>query len=207
MSKYLIHKNLILKIILSIIVVYSAFIFATKTHQFFILRHQIERKNRPAVIPLLGFMKTYQEDDDIGWTLYIYDLTWYYPHEGSLADQFKPEPLTTVTVGLSKRRSNDIRAHVFLYGRGNLYGYCDTSSPLPIALYWNINLHNQWSFEGSDAMAIVAFENENQWNQLSKAPPGTLFLPSWLKGDHWTDVHNKLILQAKPKKIVYLKTH
>lgn len=175
------------------------------------LSNQIQRQDRAAVIPLLGFIKTYDEKTtdststmkDTGWMLFIYDLP---PYDDSrskdLQTHLKNEPLTAVKVGRSQTKQNDILGDTRYWMRYYLRGFCDNPPTLPIILYKNHMIHpNLW--EDLDAITIVV-ETEKQLDLLSDAQPGTLFLPSWLNEEHWANVRDKLILQAKPKEIVYL---
>ena len=169
------------------------------------LANQIERRDRPAVIPLLGFMKTYVENTpnmrDNGWMLFPYELPWHDDPESGLQAQLKLKPLTAIKVGESKTRKNDIRANLGYYWRVHLGGICDAPPTLPIILYENHQMHSLWT--DLDAITIVV-ETKKQLDLLADAKPGTLFMPSWLNGGHWASVRDKLILQAKPKEIVYL---
>ena len=178
------------------------------------VQKQIQRRSRPAEIPLLGFMKTYHEDcvgnkgrcsnKETGWQIFLYDLPWDEDKERGLHAQLKRRSITAFNLGRSKTKKIDIRSHVCLYWRTNIRGLCDNPPTLPILLYWNSKLQSRYG--GDDEMAI-AVGTEKQMDLLAKARPGTLFLPTWLNGEHWMDVRDKLILQAKPKEIAYLEVY
>jgi hypothetical protein len=154
-------------------------------------------------------MKTYHEKitngastiDDTGWMLFPYDIPWHNDPDSGLQAQLKRKPLTAVKVGESKAQKNDIRASISYYWRLNLRGICDNPPVLPIILYEHHQLHRLW--EDTDAITIVV-ETQKQLDFLADAKPDTLFMPSWLNGEHWVNVRDKLILQAKPKEIIYL---
>lgn len=197
-------KAIILSIYLMLILVVIA--IAVSIHNG-PLQSQIRRSSREAVIPIIGFLKldmgTYGLADHADYKVFIYDLPWHddpNPAFNGLSYTLKAKPLTTVIVGLSSK--SDIRCDTAIYTRSAM-GDLDPGYALPLIMFDPPEFDRNPTREYPGSLFIV-IETDKQRDQIVKSEPGTLFLPSWIRNEHWLKVHDKIVSQAQAKDVVYL---